>query len=86
MRSAPYSSIRNFNEPWTRINAERMKSQKTGTKEQHWRRNDTERMKDKMIGTKDKEHSQTSMRKIEHLPMDKVDHCKEDGYHMVSLF
>ena len=86
MRNAPYSSIRNFNEHWTRINAERMKAQKTGTKEQPWRRNDAERMKDQRTGTKDKEHSQTWMRKIEQLHMDKVAHCKEDGCHVISLF
>ena len=57
MRSAPYNSTRNFNEPWTRINVESMKSQKTGTKEQPWRRNDAERMKDQRTCTKDKEHS-----------------------------
>ena len=85
MRSAPYKSTRNFNEPWKRINVERMKSQKTGTKEQPWRRNDAERMKDQRTCTKDKEHSQRWMRKTEQLHMDKVDHCKEDGWHMVSL-
>ena len=63
-----------------------MKAQKTGTKEQPWRRNDVERMKDQRMGTKDKEHSQTWMRKIEQLHMDKVDNCKENGFHMVSLF
>lgn len=66
MRSAPYSLTRNFNEPWTRINVEIMKDQRTGTK--------------------NKEHSQTWMRKTKQLHMDKVDHCKEDGFHMVSLF
>ena len=63
MRSAPYNSTRNFNESWTIINAKRMKSQKTSTKEQPWRRNDVERMKYQRTGTKDKEHSQTWMRK-----------------------
>ena len=63
-----------------------MKSQKIGTKEQPWRRNDVERMKDQRTCTKDKEHSQTWMRKIEQLHMDKVDRCKEDGFHMVILF
>ena len=62
-----------------------MKAQKTRTKEQPWRRNDVERMEDQRIGTKDKEHSPTWMRKIEQLHMDKVDHCKEGGCHMVIL-
>ena len=43
-------------------------------------------MKDQRTGTKDKDHSQTWMRKIEQLHMDNVDHCKEYGCHMVSLF
>ena len=86
MRSAPYRSTRNFNEPWTRNNAERMKDQRAGTKEQPWRRNDAERMKDQRACTKDKENSQTWMRKEKQLHMDKVDHCKEDGCYIVSLF